>query len=128
MNRNSTALHTEADLCQIQAEDEQTRAQDGNRLLPASLTPWIVYIIAMLWHTADRLIIPPLNRLLESNICRVYYREHNPSVIDGNDQVPEHLCKGNSIQIQLALLLGCIQTIGLACGELYFVALLNPAH
>jgi hypothetical protein len=71
-----------------------------------------------LWHSADRLIIPPLNRLLEANICRVYYREHDPSVIDGNDQVPEYMCKVNSVQIQLALLLGAIQTIGLVCGKL----------
>jgi hypothetical protein len=98
-------------------EDEQTRAPDGKRLLPASPTPWLVFLIAVLWHTADRLIIPPLNRLLEANICRIYYREHDPSAINGNDQVPEDLCKGASVQIQLALLLGAIQTIGLACGQ-----------
>jgi hypothetical protein len=96
-----------------------TAAEPGGSLLPRSLTPWLVFLIAVLWHSADRLIIPPLNRLLEANICRVYFREHDPSVIDANDQVPEHLCKGNSIQIQLALLLGCIQTVGLACGKLY---------
>jgi hypothetical protein len=95
--------------------------QPGRRLLPTSLTPWLVFLVAVLWHSADRLIIPPLNRLLEANICRVYFREHDPSVIDSSDQVPEHLCKGNSVQIQLALLLGCIQTIGLVCGRLYLV-------
>lgn len=83
--------------------------------LPKGLTPWLVFLIAILWHSADRLIIPPLNRLLEANICRVYYREHHPSFIDGNDQIPEHMCKGNTIQIHLALLLGSIQTIGLVC-------------
>jgi hypothetical protein len=31
------------------------------------------------------------------------------------------LCKGNTIQIHLALLLGSIQTIGLVCGKLYLV-------
>jgi hypothetical protein len=116
-----TGHRTAAEPEEVTAGGRSEAHQPRRRLLPTSLTPWLVFLIAVLWHSADRLIIPPLNRLLEANICRVYFREHDPSVIDSNDQVPEHLCKGNSIQIQLALLLGCIQTIGLACGRLCFV-------
>jgi hypothetical protein len=98
-----------------------SEALPGKSYLPKGLTPWLVFLIAILWHSADRLIIPPLNRLLEANICRLYYREHDPSFIDRSDQVPEYMCKLNSIQIQLALLLGGIQTIGLVCGKLYLI-------
>jgi hypothetical protein len=125
MKVSSTTRDAEA--AGSRATAETTAGRDSSKALPEKLylpkglTPWLVFLIAILWHSADRLIIPPLNRLLEANICRVYYREHDPSFINGNDQVPEHLCKVHSIQIQLALLLGAIQTIGLVCGKLYLV-------
>ncbi|KAI4160902.1 MAG: hypothetical protein LQ342_005328 [Letrouitia transgressa] len=46
-------------------------------------------------------------RLLESNVCRSFYRSNNPTVIDkATDTVPEAECKGSTIQAQLAFLLG----------------------
>lgn len=110
-SRSRSTVETTAGQCSSEALPDKS-------YLPKGLTPWLVLLIAILWHSADRLIIPPLNRLLEANICRVYYREHHPSFIDENDQVPEYMCKVNSIQIQLALLLGAIQTTGLVCGKL----------
>jgi hypothetical protein len=125
MNGSSTTRDAEPSGSRSTAEttDGQcsSEALPEKLYLPKGLTPWLVFLIAILWHSADRLIIPPLNRLIEANICRGYYCKHDPSSIDGNDQVPEYLCKVDSIQIQLALLLGAIQTIGLVCGMLYLV-------
>ncbi|KAI4210890.1 MAG: hypothetical protein LQ351_006294 [Letrouitia transgressa] len=46
-------------------------------------------------------------RLLESIVCRTFYRSNNPTAIDEvTDTVPEAECKGSIIQAQLAFLLG----------------------
>jgi hypothetical protein len=82
------------------------------------LTPWIVGLIIVLQTLADSLIIPPLNRLLEASICREYYMEHDSSFIIAADDIPEHLCKIDPIQIRFAKLLGLITTLGIACGML----------
>lgn len=40
----------------------------------------------------------PLLRLLEANICRDYYRSHNPSIIAIDDSISEDRCKMAGVQ------------------------------
>jgi hypothetical protein len=47
----------------------------------------------------------PLYRLYEVALCKGYYREHNPSVVEPGGQIPEEKCKVVSIQQDLAILL-----------------------
>lgn len=48
----------------------------------------------------------PQIRLFESIICRHYYKLRDPGVIDRHGQVPERLCKINSVQDEIAFLDG----------------------
>lgn len=48
----------------------------------------------------------PQLRLFESIICRNYYRSRDPGVIDRHGQVPEHLCKINVVQDEIAFIDG----------------------
>lgn len=40
----------------------------------------------------------PMLRLLEADVCRNYYRLHDPSVIGVDDSIPEALCKIAGVQ------------------------------
>ena len=48
----------------------------------------------------------PQLRLFESIVCRHYYKLQDPGKIDRYGQVPEHLCKINSVQDEIAFLDG----------------------
>ena len=49
----------------------------------------------------------PRLRLLESNVCRTYFRAHEPAAIDSiTDTVPEERCKDSQVQAELASLIG----------------------
>ena len=63
----------------------------------------LVFIIFM----AIFLIITPQVRLVESIICFDYYRGHDPGVIGEHGRnIPEKLCKVDSVQEELAFLNG----------------------
>jgi hypothetical protein len=81
-------------------------------------TPVVVGLIIVLLTFANLLIIPPLNRLLESNMCRQFYEDLDPSLIPPDMNVPEHECKIEAVQERLAKLIGLITTLGIVCGEL----------
>lgn len=49
-------------------------------------------------YLAGAFTTTPLQRIFEANICRDYYREHDPSVIDAYDYVVEELCKVAPVQ------------------------------
>jgi len=65
---------------------------------------------------AVNLMSLPLNRVIELRYCQDFYMEHSPSngPVDGN--VPEHMCKLDSIQQKLAWLQGMIETLHVICG------------
>lgn len=44
-------------------------------------------------------------------ICREHYARSDPSVIDGRGNIPEHLCKTDSISEELAILRGWLITL-----------------
>jgi hypothetical protein len=73
-----------------------------NRLSPTVL---YCFVIMILVSTSYAIAEAPLYRLYESVICTKYYREHDPSVIGKDGTVPEAMCKLDSIQQALAIIL-----------------------
>jgi hypothetical protein len=45
-------------------------------------------------------------RMLELGLCREYYSVTDPSAIGADDSIPEHLCKIQKVQSELAKLRG----------------------
>jgi hypothetical protein len=82
------------------------------------LAPWACVMLVILSTLAARILNPPLNRLVELNICRTYYAQYDPSVIGHDGDVDEELCKLDPIQERLAYLLGLVETIMIICGML----------
>ena len=79
------------------------------RIFP-SIQAYATFLCALLVFTifmAIFLIIAPQVRLVESMICFDYYREHDPGIIDKHGRnIPEKLCKVDSVQEELAFLNG----------------------
>lgn len=73
-------------------------------------------VLLALQNLAVRLMNLPLNRVIESKFCGDYYRQHDPSKIDLDGLVPEHLCKVDEVQQNLAWTQGTIETVHTACG------------
>jgi hypothetical protein len=48
----------------------------------------------------------PLARLYESLLCSQYWAKHDPSKLLPDGSVPEKMCKGTSVQDQVAVLFG----------------------
>ena len=65
-----------------------------------------IVVIIVLVDIGGYLTMAPLQRILESIICRTYYREHDPSKIGWDDQVEEKLCKVTPVASQVAKLRG----------------------
>jgi hypothetical protein len=63
--------------------------------------------------------VAPKLRMYELALCRDYYREVDPSVIDRNGAVDEKLCKLSIIQSDLAYLRGIIGFLEAIPGKLY---------
>ncbi|KAI4945091.1 hypothetical protein J4E91_008068 [Alternaria rosae] len=73
--------------------------------------PWVllvvlIFIIVAVVDVGSYLAEPPLTRLFEENLCLKYYREQDPSVIDGDGNIPEQLCKVDVVQQRLATIFG----------------------
>ncbi|KAI0096457.1 major facilitator superfamily domain-containing protein [Nemania sp. FL0031] len=86
--------------------------RDGWRL---RLVPWLVGVIQLLVTLGHWMNNVPLSRLLELNLCRAYYLDHDPSFIDTDGNVEERFCKLDGIQQSLAFYLGLISTLELIC-------------
>lgn len=73
--------------------------------------PWIYVIvlligIAIISDVGESLYAAPRVRLFESVICTGHYLQVDPSLVDRDGAVPEHLCKVNPVQDKLASILG----------------------
>ncbi len=88
----------------------------------ASLSAWRgigpVLLLVILVNLSRSLYQLPLNRVIERRICREYYLEHDPSVLDPDGNVEEGLCKGDEIQQGLGWIQGVMETTWIAGGEL----------
>ena len=62
--------------------------------------------MALLVDMASYMMIAPLQRILESIICKRYWLEHDPSFIDPGGEVAEKYCKLAPIHKDLAKLRG----------------------
>lgn len=77
--------------------------------IPRSGDKRIAYVCLVL-RLANTLVVSlndtPALRLLEDNICRNYYREHDPTAIGFGDSVPEERCKIVQVQSELSHISG----------------------
>jgi hypothetical protein len=63
-------------------------------------------ILKILQTMNTAITVVPRLRLYEATICRSYYQNYDPSLIDVGNNVPEELCKIPQIQASLAQLTG----------------------
>ncbi|KAH7016374.1 uncharacterized protein B0I36DRAFT_396705 [Microdochium trichocladiopsis] len=82
-------------------------------LKPQSRCDWhwfsvvaLVIVTSIVSDIGEDLYGAPRLRLFESAICKRYYAEHNPLLIDPEGSVPERHCKVDPVQERLAELLG----------------------
>lgn len=79
--------------------------------------PWICLVLAFLSNLASRLIQVPLLRICELGACRKYYATHDPSLIDSRGNVEERFCKLDSVQQNVAYIVGLLGFIPIIIGE-----------
>ncbi|KAH6652010.1 major facilitator superfamily transporter [Truncatella angustata] len=66
--------------------------------------------LLLLVNLATSLYQLPLNRVVESRLCRDYYREKEPSRFGPDDSISEDLCKLDDVQKSLAWIQGAMDT------------------
>ncbi|OCL11777.1 hypothetical protein AOQ84DRAFT_286541 [Glonium stellatum] len=76
---------------------------------------WTLLFLLILTNMATSLYNLPLNRVIELRLCREYYNQRDPSVIDPDGSIPEKLCKLNQVQQELAWLQGVMETTLIVC-------------
>jgi hypothetical protein len=82
--------------------------QNGKGYLPAL---YIIFILIILTDLSEYIIRAPLQRVIESVLCKYYFQEHDPSMIGPDGEVPEPSCKIASVQQDLAKLNGWLNFI-----------------
>jgi hypothetical protein len=97
------------------ASDQADRNTHQNHLTWNSALALIT--LSFCQSMAVRIMSLPLNRLIESRYCQEYYGHHNHMMALSNEGIPEEHCKVNTIQKQLAVLQGIIETMHVLCGE-----------
>jgi hypothetical protein len=105
----------------MEAESDRDMNDAGVKIIARSRNiPKDLYMLLLLVSVQSlglKIMYLPLNRLIENRICRDYYLNVEPSVVPSNGVVPEHLCKNDAIQQQLATLFGTIESIHLFIGK-----------
>ncbi|KAM0227134.1 hypothetical protein ACHAP5_012239, partial [Fusarium lateritium] len=101
------------------SSDDTGNSKDGvNRWrseLPRHFTRWstlyVCGLFILLVDVPNFMSEVPKLRMLELGLCRDYYAANDPSVIDRDGSVPEHLCKVREIQSALAKMRGILGMI-----------------
>jgi hypothetical protein len=105
----------------MEAESDRDMNDAGVKIIARSRNiPKDLYMLLLLVSVQSlglKIMYLPLNRLIENRICRDYYLNVDPFVVPSNGVVPEHLCKNDAIQQQLATLFGTIESIHLFIGK-----------
>lgn len=97
--------------------EEQPLLAAESETLTAQLSAPKIKVIALLLAVVTlisicgNLVSLPIVRIAENAVCEEYYQEHSPESLS-NGRIDEKFCKLDSIQSQLALLLGVEDTIG----------------
>ncbi|KAI0206646.1 major facilitator superfamily domain-containing protein [Astrocystis sublimbata] len=73
---------------------------------PSRHAMWLIYSLLLLVNLTNGISNLPLNRLLERRLCRKYY--------DSDRDVDEGLCKVDSVQQDLAWIMGAFETLWIA--------------
>lgn len=96
-------------------EDAPFLSSIDSEALPSTPTPkkkpWVllvalVFALVAIIDVGAFLAEPPRTRVYESNLCLIYYREHDPSVIGDDGNIPEKLCKVDEVQQKMAMIFG----------------------
>jgi hypothetical protein len=59
----------------------------------------------------------PLHRVIERRLCREYYADQDPTMIDPGGNVSEDLCKVDFVQRELAWIQGAMETAWIVGGQ-----------
>jgi hypothetical protein len=96
-----------------------SESSHGSTFTPRKFILMLSTVLALLAMQlmAVRLMSLPLNRVIELRYCQEYYQTHDPSVIDSHGNIPEKLCKLDSIQQQLAWMQGALDILHALCGK-----------
>ena len=67
------------------------------------------------------LMSTPLLQLLESDVCRNYYREHNDSIVPRDGYISDRLCKAAPVQSDISYINGTNSILTLLPSTLTYV-------
>ncbi|KAF2965736.1 hypothetical protein GQX73_g7836 [Xylaria multiplex] len=85
------------------SDDSRIIMSSRGRLYPSRYAIWPVLFLLLLVNLTSGISNIPLNRLLERRLCRAYY--------DSGQDVDEQLCKVDSVQQDLAWIMGSFETL-----------------
>lgn len=87
---------------------------EAERLLPSNqqcgsantnrLALSVCFAIVFSGTLLGSLMATPVLRLFESCVCRAYYLQHDPTILEPAGDVREELCKKSDIQIEVAMI------------------------
>ncbi len=100
------------------SDEEQLQAKDLAWTDDAIRTAVLATAFLILFTFADVTRYLSTVRLVELGICREYYLENDPGLIDGAGGIPEHLCKLPGMQQRLAHLRGYLSALEAIVGLL----------
>ena len=103
-SESSPLLHTSASA--THPEPQSSRSTQRKHLQARTTILILLYLVFL--DLGYELITPAQTRIFESIYCRLYYTEHDPSLIgsDGQDGVDEEWCKVSEVQRRVAMLKG----------------------
>lgn len=97
---------------------EQLQTRDSSWTNDAIRTASLVAAFLILYAFADILKYISTVRLIELGVCREHYLKTNPSIIDHDGKIREHLCRLPGIQQRLASLRGSLAALEATVGLL----------
>ncbi|EED19842.1 MFS transporter, putative [Talaromyces stipitatus ATCC 10500] len=68
-----------------------------------------LYAIILLVEMGNAMTNGPFTRIFESIVCKNWYREHDPSKLGSDGEVPEDQCKSSAIQGEVATIKGVME-------------------
>lgn len=94
---------------------------------PFRLTRGAAFLIILNFsmEMSEMILIVPFVAMYEQNLCRSYYKEHDPTKVNPDGSVLESLCKVTTIQRQLASLRGWHGTFNAIPGTCFLLKVLT---
>lgn len=98
------------------SSDERAPSPSQDRRQPKTAIG-IVLAMLLFVNLAMSLYQLPLNRVIERRLCRDYYSDHDPSKVEKDGSVEEHLCKIDAVQKGLGSIQGAMETMWIVGGN-----------